>query len=68
MTLYCQKLSAVITNVPVWCVKPDGHTDPCTWPTNIPPDGNLRIGVTDGSFNFRIDTTTGLATMERKRM
>lgn len=67
MILYCQKLSAVITGVPVWCAGLDGHADACYWPTNIPSDGRLRTPLPN-DYNFRIDLVTGLATLEQKRV
>ena len=67
MTLGCQKLSAVITGVPVWCAGLDGHQDACTWPVNIPVDGNLRTTLPEG-YNFRIDPTTGAVTLEQLRV
>lgn len=64
--LYCQRLTATITGVTVWCVGVDGHDGPCSWPTNIPPDGNLRTALPDG-YAFRVDPTTGQVTLEQKR-
>lgn len=63
---YCQKLSAIIEGVPVWCVNPDGHADACTWPTNIPNDGRLRT-ILPSDYNFRVDSQTGHVTLEQKR-
>jgi hypothetical protein len=64
--LYCQKLSANITGVPVWCAGTDGHQGPCIWPTNIPVDGNLRTTLPN-DYNFRIDPVTGQASLEQLR-